>query len=66
MPNKACKFRLYPTPAQKILLAKTFGCVRLVYNHWLDRKISQYKEDQTTLGETAEKVTILNRSVYQI
>ncbi|WP_367181048.1 helix-turn-helix domain-containing protein, partial [uncultured Dubosiella sp.] len=26
MPNKACKFRLYPTPAQKILLAKTFGC----------------------------------------
>ncbi|WP_367280613.1 helix-turn-helix domain-containing protein, partial [uncultured Dubosiella sp.] len=21
MPNKACKFRLYPTPAQKILLA---------------------------------------------
>ncbi|WP_367275945.1 helix-turn-helix domain-containing protein, partial [uncultured Dubosiella sp.] len=24
MPNKACKFRLYPTPAQKILLAKTF------------------------------------------
>ncbi|WP_367303518.1 helix-turn-helix domain-containing protein, partial [uncultured Dubosiella sp.] len=46
MPNKAYKFRLYPTPAQKILLAKTFGCVRLVYNHWLDRKISQYKEDQ--------------------
>ncbi|GJM58557.1 hypothetical protein EROP_23960 [Erysipelotrichaceae bacterium OPF54] len=26
MPNKAYKFRLYPTPAQKILLAKTFGC----------------------------------------
>ncbi|WP_367280727.1 helix-turn-helix domain-containing protein, partial [uncultured Dubosiella sp.] len=52
MPNKACKFRLYPTVAQKILLAKTFGCVRLVYNHWLDRKISQYKEDQTTLSYT--------------
>ena len=29
MPNKAYKFRLYPTPAQKILLAKTFGCVPL-------------------------------------
>ncbi|WP_300924184.1 helix-turn-helix domain-containing protein, partial [uncultured Dubosiella sp.] len=53
MPNKAYKFRLYPTPAQKILLAKTFGCVRLVYNHWLDRKISQYKEDQTTLSYTS-------------
>ena len=66
MPNKAYKFRLYPTPAQKILLAKTFGCVRLVYHHWLDRKIKRYKEDQTTLSETAEKVPFLNRSVYQI
>ncbi|WP_301203790.1 helix-turn-helix domain-containing protein, partial [uncultured Dubosiella sp.] len=64
MPNKACKFRLYPTPAQKILLAKTFGCVRLVYNHWLDRKISQYKEDQTTLSYTfcAKELTVLKKT----
>ena len=63
MPNKACKFRLYPTPAQKILLAKTFGCVRLVYNHWLDRKISQYKEDQTALSYTfcAKELTVLKK-----
>lgn len=31
MPNKAYNFRLYPNPEQKVLLAKTFGCVRLVY-----------------------------------
>ncbi|WP_300940004.1 RNA-guided endonuclease TnpB family protein, partial [uncultured Dubosiella sp.] len=64
MPNKACKFRLYPTPAQKILLAKTFGCVRLVYNHWLDRKISQYKEDQTTLSYTfcAKELAVLKKT----
>ena len=64
MPNKAYKFRLYPTPAQKILLAKTFGCVRLVYNHWLDRKISQYKEDQTTLSYTscAKELTVLKKT----
>ncbi|WP_301203787.1 IS200/IS605 family element RNA-guided endonuclease TnpB [uncultured Dubosiella sp.] len=64
MPNKACKFRLYPTPAQKILLAKTFGCVRLVYNHWLDRKISQYKEDQTALSYTscAKELTVLKKT----
>ncbi|WP_304407312.1 RNA-guided endonuclease TnpB family protein, partial [uncultured Dubosiella sp.] len=64
MPNKAYKFRLYPTPAQKILLAKTFGCVRLVYNHWLDRKISQYKEDQTTLSYTfcAKELTEMKKN----
>ena len=64
MPNKAYKFRLYPTPAQKILLAKTFGCVRLVYNHWLDRKISQYKEDQTTLSYTscAKELAVLKKT----
>ncbi|WP_300836393.1 helix-turn-helix domain-containing protein, partial [uncultured Dubosiella sp.] len=64
MPNKACKFRLYPTPAQKILLAKTFGCARLVYNHWLDRKISQYKEDQTALSYTfcAKELAVLKKT----
>ena len=64
MPNKACKFRLYPTPAQKILLAKTFGCVRLVYNHWLDRKIKRYKEDQTTLRYTfcAKELAVLKKT----
>ena len=39
MANRAYKFRMYPNDKQKILFAKTFGCVRMVYNHWLDRKI---------------------------
>jgi putative transposase len=33
MTLKAYKYRLYPTPAQEILLNKTFGCVRVVWNH---------------------------------
>ncbi len=37
--NRAYKFRIYPNDEQKILFAKTFGCVSMVYNHWLDRKI---------------------------
>ena len=36
----------------ELLFAKTFGCVRWVYNHWLDRKINQYKEDKTTVTYT--------------
>lgn len=49
MANKAYKFRIYPNAEQEVLLAKTFGCVRLVYNHWLDRKIEQYKKDKTAV-----------------
>ena len=30
---KAYKYRLYPTKQQEILLNKTFGCVRVVWNH---------------------------------
>lgn len=53
MANKAYKFRIYPDDEQKVLFAKTFGCVRLVYNYWLDRKIKQYKEDKTAVTYTA-------------
>lgn len=53
MANKAYKFRMYPNDEQKTLFAKTFGCVRLVYNHWLDKKIKQYKENNITVTYTA-------------
>ena len=39
---KAYKYRLYPTEEQKIQLAKTFGCVRFVYNYYLEKKMELY------------------------
>ena len=47
--EKAYKFRIYPTKKQKELLAKTFGCVRFVYNHFLAKKIELYEKDKTSL-----------------
>ena len=35
---KAYKFRLYPSEKQTILIHKTFGCVRLVYNYYLAKQ----------------------------
>jgi putative transposase len=32
---KAFKYRLYPNKEQEILLQKTFGCVRFIYNQML-------------------------------
>ena len=34
---KAYKFRLYPNDDQKILINKTFGCTRFIYNHFLNK-----------------------------
>lgn len=53
MANKAYKFRIYPNTEQKVMIAKTFGCVRFVYNRFLDRKIKQYEDDKTSVTYTA-------------
>ena len=53
MANRAYKFRIYPTTEQQVLFVKTFGCVRLVYNYWLDRKIKKYEYDKTTVTYTS-------------
>ena len=36
--HRAYKFRLYPTKEQIVLIHKTFGCTRFVYNYCLDLK----------------------------
>ena len=41
---KAYKFRIYPTEEQKIFFAKTFGCVRKVYNLMLNDRKKAYEE----------------------
>ncbi len=34
---KAYKFRIYPSVEQSILINKTFGCTRFIYNYFLDK-----------------------------
>ncbi len=50
--NKAYKFRLYPNSEQQILFAKTFGCVRFIYNKMLGDKIKHYEKAKTKLNNT--------------
>lgn len=50
MCEKAYKFRLYPNKEQKELLAKTFGCCRYVYNHYLNGRITEYKNNGKSLN----------------
>ena len=47
---RAYKYRIYPTDDQKVLLAKTFGCCRFVYNWALNMKIEAYKQEKKSIG----------------
>ncbi|MGI2751005.1 IS200/IS605 family element RNA-guided endonuclease TnpB [Bacillus cytotoxicus] len=42
--NKVYKFRIYPNKEQEILIAKTIGCSRFVFNHFLAQWNDAYKE----------------------
>ena len=50
--NKAYKFRIYPNAEQRTMLAKTFGCVRFIYNRMLSDKIKHYEETKQKLNNT--------------
>ena len=41
--TKSYKFRIYPNESQRILIKKTFGCCRFVYNHYLAKSIEDYQ-----------------------
>ena len=42
--NKAYKFRIYPNREQEVLVAKTIGCSRFVYNYFLAKWDNAYEE----------------------
>lgn len=48
--NRAIKYRIKPNKAQEQLLQQTFGCVRLVYNHYLGDRKDAYDNNGTSLN----------------
>ena len=65
--HKAYKFRIYPNTEQQVLLAKTFGSVRLVYNHFLGVKTKLYEEEKRAMSYTqcaAELVSLKSEKSF--
>lgn len=50
--NRAYKFRLYPNAEQQQMFAKTFGCVRFIWNKMLADKINYYEANKGMLHNT--------------
>ena len=48
--EKIYRFRIYPNNQQKILIQKTFGCCRFVYNYFLSKCIEVYETEKKTLS----------------
>lgn len=48
---KAYKYRIYPSKEQEVLIQKTFGCVRFVYNKMLVYKKETYETEKKSLSK---------------
>ena len=59
---RAYKFRIYPTEAQEIFFAKSFGCVRKVYNLMLDDRMKAYEE---TKNDSSKKMNFPTPAKYK-
>ena len=42
--KRAYRYRCYPTPSQRQMLARTFGCARFVYNFGLRLRTEAYRQ----------------------
>ena len=57
--KRAYKYRFYPTPEQADQLARTFGCVRYVYNRALAERSRAWTQEQrcVTFADTSKMLT---------
>jgi putative transposase len=46
----AYKYRIYPTDEQQVLLSKTFGCKRVIFNHYLNEQQRRYQNKEKYLS----------------
>ena len=59
------KFRIYPNSNQTDRLSRSFGCVRYVYNYFLNREIENYRINHKHLGyySNAKELTNLKKEL---
>ena len=63
--EKAFKFLIYPNKTQEKLIQKTFGCVRFVFNYFLQRSIDTYRENKETINycRCSSELTVLKKKL---
>ena len=57
------KFRIYPNKEQSVIIQKTFGCSRFVYNQGLSLRANEYKAGNSVgYKETNAMLSSLKKS----
>ena len=61
--HKAYRFRIYPNEEQKVLISKTIGCSRFVFNHFLSAWNKAYEETGKglTYNTCSAQMTLLKK-----
>ena len=61
--NKSFKVRVYPNKEQKVLIDKTFGCARFIYNFMLNlkQKLHEYYGLNLSFKHMSKVLTELKR-----
>ena len=64
--HKAHQFRLYPTKEQEVLIAKTIGCSRFVFNHFLEKWNTLFEEtgNGSTYPACSAELTQLKKELH--
>lgn len=58
---RAYKYRIYPTDEQKVMLAKTFGCCRYVYNWALEMKEREYRLNKNCIRQNDMQKRVVHK-----
>ena len=56
--HRTYQFELQPTQGQKVLLDKHFGCIRFVFNHFLNERKGQYQANKKSDNYYAQAATL--------
>ena len=58
--HKSLRLRIYPNKSQEILINKTFGCCRLIYNLHLEERLKFYENNNLkNIKNKSERIKIL-------
>ena len=62
--EKSYKIRIYPNEQQRILIHKTFGCCRFVFNYYLNKRTRLYNEEHKNFSysKCCEDLTLLKKN----
>ena len=65
MKKRTFKYRFYPSREQEDLLAKTFGCVRVVYNQILRYRADAFYRngDSVSYADASKKLTEIKKNI---